>query len=358
MEATVLTRPETPAPARLSPESTRMFLEAGQASAVAATQLTANARKIEALAERLRANPPRVVVTIARGSSDHAATFARYLIETKAGVLTSSAGLSVSSVYDASPNLEGAVVLAISQSGKSPDLLAAVKAAKAAGAYAVALVNVVDSPLAELADEVIPLHAGPELSVAATKSYIAALVAITQLIAAWTQDEELTKALATLPTALAEAWALDWSPAVERLKLARNLYVLGRGVGFGVALEAALKFKETCGLHAEAFSAAEVLHGPMALVKDGFPALVFAQNDESRASVDDMAQGLRERGADVLLAGAGATNAGALPALASHPVLEPILMIQSFYRMANALSVARGYDPDSPPHLNKVTETV
>nr|WP_295108562.1 SIS domain-containing protein [uncultured Caulobacter sp.] len=358
MEATVLTRPESPATARLSPESTRMFLEAGEAASVAATQLTANAHKIEALAERLRANPPRVVVTIARGSSDHAATFARYLIETKAGVLTSSAGLSVSSVYDASPNLEGALVLAISQSGKSPDLLASVKAAKAAGAYAVALVNVTDSPLAQLADEVIPLHAGPELSVAATKSYIAALVAITQLIAAWTQDDALTSALSSLPKALAEAWTQDWSPAVESLKLVRNLYVLGRGVGFGVALEAALKFKETCGLHAEAFSAAEVLHGPMALVKDGFPALVFAQNDESRASVDDMAKGLRARGATVLMAAPGETGEGVLPTVSAHPVLEPILMIQSFYRMANALSVARGYNPDSPPHLNKVTETV
>jgi len=342
----------------LSAESTRMFLEAGEAGSVAAAQLAANAGKIAALAERLRANPPRVVVTIARGSSDHAATFARYLIETRAGVLTSSAGLSVSSVYDASPNLEGALVLAISQSGKSPDLLAAVKAAKAAGGYAVALVNVADSPLAQLADAVIPLHAGPELSVAATKSYIAALVAITQLIAAWTEDAALTAALSSLPQALAEAWALDWTPAVERLKLARNLYVLGRGVGFAVALEAALKFKETCGLHAEAFSAAEVLHGPMALVKDGFPALVFAQNDESRASVDDMARGLAERGADVLLAAPGETGVATLPTVSAHPVLEPILMIQSFYRMANALSVARGYDPDSPPHLNKVTETV
>lgn len=339
-----------------------MFLEAGEAASVVAAQLAANARKIEALAERLRSNPPRVVVTCARGSSDHAATFARYLIETKAGVLTSSAGLSVSSVYEASPNLEGALVLAISQSGKSPDLLAAVTAAKAAGGYAVALVNVADSPLAQLADAVIPLHAGPELSVAATKSYIAALAAITQLIAAWTQDEDLTAALASLPTALAQAWALDWSAAVERLKLARNLYVLGRGVGFAVALEAALKFKETCGLHAEAFSAAEVLHGPMALVKDGFPTLVFAQNDESRASVEAMARDLAERGADVLLAAPvePGKNAlpDALPTVANHPVLEPILMIQSFYRMANALSVARGYDPDSPPHLNKVTETV
>lgn len=363
MEATVLTRPETPAPAGASPlarapESTRMFQEAGQAATVAAVQLTANRDKILALAARLRANPPRVVVTCARGSSDHAATFARYLIETKAGVLTSSAGLSVSSVYDASPNLEGALYLAISQSGKSPDLLAAVRAAKAAGAYAVALVNVVDSPLAALADEVIPLHAGPELSVAATKSYIAALVAVTQLIAAWTEDAELTTALEGLPAMLARAWDLDWSPAVERLTPARNLYVLGRGVGFGVALEAALKFKETCGLHAEAFSAAEVLHGPMALVKDGFPVLVFAQNDESRASVDAMAAGLRARGAEVLIAGGDSAAPGVLPTLSSHPVLEPILMIQSFYRMANALSVARGYDPDSPPHLNKVTETV
>ncbi|AZS19797.1 MULTISPECIES: SIS domain-containing protein [unclassified Caulobacter] len=358
MEATALTRPETPAPTGLSPESTRMFHEAGEAASVAARQLTANRARIEVLAQRLRAKPPRVVVTCARGSSDHAATFARYLIETRAGVLTSSAGLSVSSVYDASPNLDGALVLAISQSGKSPDLLAAVRSAKAAGAYAVALVNVEDSPLAELADAVIPLHAGPELSVAATKSYIAALVAVTQLIAAWTADAELASALDGLPRQLAEAWALDWSVAVERLQTACNLYVLGRGVGFGVALEAALKFKETCGLHAEAFSAAEVLHGPMALVKDGFPALVFAQNDESRASVDAMAADLRARGAEVLLAGSGEPSAGVLPALSSHPVLEPILMIQSFYRMANALSVARGYNPDSPPHLNKVTETV
>ncbi|UAL13001.1 SIS domain-containing protein [Caulobacter segnis] len=340
-----------------------MFLEAGEASSVAAALLAANAERVAALAARLRETPPRVVVTCARGSSDHAATFARYLIETRAGVLTSSAGLSVSSVYDASPNLEGALVLAISQSGKSPDLLAAVKAAKAAGGYAVALVNVGDSPLAQLADAVIPLHAGPELSVAATKSYIAALVAITQLIAAWTEDEALEAALETLPALLAQAWRLDWSPAVERLTSASNLYVLGRGVGFAVALEAALKFKETCGLHAEAFSAAEVLHGPMALVKDGFPALVFAQNDESRASVDAMAKGLSERGADVLLAapkGMEGDEAGVptLPTVSAHPVLEPILMIQSFYRMANALSVARGYDPDSPPHLNKVTETV
>jgi glucosamine--fructose-6-phosphate aminotransferase (isomerizing) len=335
-----------------------MFLEAGQASEVVATQLGANAARAARIAERLRAHPPRAVVTCARGSSDHAATFAKYLIETRTGVLTSSAALSVSSVYAAQQDLGDVLYLAISQSGKSPDLLSAVQAAKAAGAFTIALVNDVNSPLAALADEVLPLHAGPELSVAATKSYIAALAAIAQLVAAWTQDDALTAGLSALPALLSQTWILDWTPAVERLKLARNLYVLGRGVGFGVAQEAALKFKETCGLHAEAFSAAEVLHGPMALVKEGFPVLVFAQNDESRDSVDAMAKGLAERGAEVMLAGAGEVGAGVLPALSAHPVIEPILMIQSFYRMANALSVARGYDPDSPPHLNKVTETV
>jgi glucosamine--fructose-6-phosphate aminotransferase (isomerizing) len=163
-----------------------MFLEAGQASQVVAAQLGANAARAAKIAERLRANPPRAVVTCARGSSDHAATFAKYLVETRTGVLTSSAALSVSSVYAAQQDLGDVLYLAISQSGKSPDLLAAVQAAKAAGAFVIALVNDTASPLAALADEVLPLHAGPELSVAATKSYIAALAAIAQLVAAWT----------------------------------------------------------------------------------------------------------------------------------------------------------------------------
>ncbi len=246
--------------------------------------------------------------------------------------------------------------LAISQSGKSPDLLAAVEAAKQAGALVVALVNDEASPLAALADHVLPMHAGPELSVAATKSYIAALTGIAQLVAAWSQDEALEKALEDLPATLREAWPLDWSPVAERLKTATNLYVLGRGVGFGIAQEAALKFKETCGLHAEAFSAAEVLHGPMALVQKGFPVLIFAQADQSQASVLDLAQELLARGVDVMLA--GDHGPGALPAVRAHPNLEPIARIQSFYRMANTLSILRGHDPDKPPHLNKVTETI
>jgi glucosamine--fructose-6-phosphate aminotransferase (isomerizing) len=335
-----------------------MWREAAQASAVVAEQLRDNRQAVARIAARLIAQPPRAVVTCARGSSDHAATYAKYLIETRIGVITASAAPSTSSIYAAPAQLDGALYIAISQSGKSPDLLASVEAAKAAGAFTLALVNDTASPLAAMVDEVLPLRAGPELSVAATKSYIAALAAIAQLVAAWSQDDTFNTALDTLPAALAQAWDQDWSAALAPLTAARNLYVIGRGVGFGVAQEAALKFKETCGLHAEAFSAAEVLHGPMALVKDGFPCFVFAQRDEAWDSVLAMAEGLSARGAQVMLAGAGASGAGALPAIASHPALEPILLIQSFYRLANAVSIARGYDPDAPPHLNKVTETV
>jgi len=336
------------------PESTRMFQEAAEAPAVVARLMAANRDAARELGAQLRAESPKAVVTCARGSSDHAATYAKYLIETGTGVLTSSAALSVSSVYAAEPRLEGALAIAISQSGKSPDLLAAVEAAKQGGALVVALVNDEASPLATMADRLLPLHAGPEVSVAATKSYIAALAGLAQLVAAWTEDEALEAALERLPDALSQAWALDWSPAAERLKAARNLYVLGRGVGFGAAQEAALKFKETCGLHAEAFSAAEVLHGPMALVKPGFPVLIFAQEDQTQESVAELARDLAERGAEVMMAGAD----GDLPTIASHPALEPILRIQGFYRMANALSILRGHNPDRPPHLNKVTETV
>jgi glucosamine--fructose-6-phosphate aminotransferase (isomerizing) len=335
-----------------------MYREAAQAPQAVREQLQATAARVARLTARLRQRPPRAVVTCARGSSDHAATFARYLIETRLGLLTSSAAPSVSSVYAARPDLAGAMVLAISQSGASPDLLSAVSSARAAGAHIVALVNAEDSPLAQLADDLIPLCAGTERSVAATKSYIASLAAIVHLVASWSRDAQLEAALQQAPELLERAWQLDWSAAVTRLTPANNLYVIGRGLGLGVAQEAALKLKETCGLHAEAVSAAELRHGPMALVHAGFPLLIFTQNDESRSGVTQLAAELAAQGADVLLAGADAARATILPTEGAHPVIEPLLFAQSFYRMANALSLARGGDPDRPPHLHKVTETL
>ena len=340
------------------PASTRMYSESAQAPAVVRAQLAANAERVARLAERLRQAPPRAVVTCARGSSDHAATFARYLIETHLGVLTSSAAPSVSSVYELTPDLEGAVMIAISQSGASPDLLATVSRARTNGARIVAMVNAETSPLAQLADDLIPLGAGAELSVAATKSYIASLAAIVHLVASWAGDEALAAALANAPDALARAFELDWSAAIARLTGANSLYVIGRGLGLGIAQEAALKFKETCGVHAEALSAAELRHGPMALVRAHFPLLIFTQNDESRAGVLQLARELTVQGAAVLIAGAEVAQATVLPTEPAHPVIEPLLFALSFYRLVNALSLARGRDPDRPPNLSKVTETL
>ena len=312
---------------------TSMFSEAREGPDVVERQFKANVNLMASLAVRLRALSPRAVVTAARGSSDNAATYAKYLIETRLGILTSSAAPSVSSVYSAPAHLRDTAYIAISQSGKSPDILAAVDSARRAGAFTVGLVNVADSPLACRVDVCIPLHAGPEKSVAATKSYIATAAAIVQLVAAW-------------------------SEAIATLKGARDLYVVGRGIGFGGAQEAALKFKETCGLHAEAFSAAEVQHGPMALAQNGFPVFVMSQNDETRPGIRALVKTLIDSRAAVMLTGFEESGVLNLPAVETHPALQPILFLQSFYRLAEALSRARGMNPDFPPHLNKITETL
>ncbi|MGE4459675.1 MAG: SIS domain-containing protein [Stenotrophomonas sp.] len=338
-----------------SETETLMFNEAASSASVIAAQFARNHERVRALAADLRQNPPPFVVTCARGSSDHAATYAKYLFETRLGLVTASASPSVGSVYEARQQLQGALYLVISQSGKSPDLLRNAEAAKAAGARVVALVNVEDSPLAQLADTVIPLGAGAERSVAATKSYLASLAAILQLCAYWRDDPTLIAALDALPAALTLAWQCDWSALTEGLVDAHNLFVVGRGPGLAAAQEAALKFKETCGLHAEGYSSAEVKHGPMALVGRDFPVLAFAQPDETGAGTRALADEFAARGARVWLAGEG----GDLPvAAAPHPLCAPLLTVQSFYRAINALALRRGHNPDLPPHLNKVTETV
>ena len=289
----------------------------------------------------------------ARGSSDHAATYAKYLFETRAGVLVASAAPSIASVYGARQDLRDCLFLAISQSGRSPDLLSTLAAARQAGALGVALVNDEDSPLARAADHVLPLCAGEEKSVAATKSYIASLAALAHLAAEWTADEGMSRALARAPDDLERAWQLDWQPALDILRPANHLYVIARGMGLGVAQEAALKCKETCGLHAESFSAAEVRHGPQALLEENFPALLFAQGDETREGIEALARDLIARGVNVLIAGAELPGALALAAIASHPAIEPMLMAQSFYRLANALALARGARSRPPPALEQ-----
>lgn len=338
---------------------TLMRQEARESGAVVGRQRIENRSIMSELGALLRAEPPRVVITCGRGSSDHAASFAKYAIETRARVLVASHAPSSSSLFEtAFLGLEGALFLAISQSGKSPDILASMRAARAAGAKVVAMVNDTDSPAADLADMVIPLHAGPERSVAATKSYIGALMAITHLVAEWTQDRALDDALAGAEEQLGRAFEHDWSAASEVFEHAQNLFVIGRGLTFGVAHEAALKLKETSALHAEAFSAAEVRHGPMAIVGRDFPVLMLQPEDPTKTSFPQLCDDFVARGAKVFAAGdrlSGATNLPTTPGL--HPLIAPACQITSFYAFAEKLALARGRNPDDPPWLKKVTET-
>jgi glucosamine--fructose-6-phosphate aminotransferase (isomerizing) len=335
-----------------------MFAEAASASDAVRAQLRHDAAAIAAIGAQLRRLAPRAVITCARGSSDHAATYAKYLIETRAGVLTASAAPSVSSVYGVSQDLRGCLFIALSQSGRSPDLLAAVAAAKAAGATILALCNSPGAPLIAAADLVIELRAGVETSVAATKSFLATLAALIRLVAAWRQDAELESSLDALPAQMDRSWALDWSAALAPLESAAHLYVVGRGLGLGAAQETALKCKETCGLHAEAFSSAELRHGPYALLGEGFPALLLAQPDATQPGVAALGAELARRGVPVVIAGAHSDGAVMLPTVPAIAEIAPLLLVQSAYRLIAALALRRGFDPDHPPHLRKITETM
>lgn len=332
--------------------------EAAEAAAIAAGQFTTNAEIIARLAERLRRKPPAFVVTCARGSSDHAATYGKYLIERTLGLPVASLGPSLASVYGGQLDLSGALFIAVSQSGRSPDALRLTEAAKRGGALVVGFVNDEASPLAGLVDVLVPLHAGPEHSVAATKSFLATCIAFLHLVSVWSEDPALLSALERAPSLLTKAGACDWSTPLAALQRASSLYVISRGLGLGIAQEMALKFKETCRIHAEAFSAAEVLHGPLALVGPGFPALVLDPSDEGSESTRSVAAAFAGLGAPVAYAGDGATTAVTLPMPPCVPAaLTPLVQVRAFYGGIAALAAARGLDPDRPPHLRKVTQT-
>lgn len=335
-----------------------MAQETAQAPAAVQRMLAENNVACLELTQHLKTVPPLLIITCARGSSDHAATYAKYLIETRLGIPVVSAALSVSTLYRSPLVMRGALFLTISQSGQSPDLVASAVLAKQAGAFIVALVNVTDSPLADVADVILPLHGGAEYSIAATKSFICSLASILQIVTLWQGNSDLINALQALPAHLHNAQQLDWSIAAHPLADADNLFVVGRGLGLGIAQEAALKLKETACLHAEAFSAAEIQHGPMALVGRGFPVLMFSQQDETEKSVISLATTFSSRSEQIFLTGEKAGSATSLPTLTNlDPAHAPITQIQSFYGLAEKVSRLRGFNPDQPPYLKKTTQT-
>lgn len=324
--------------------------------------LQAAAGPSRAAAEKLKALNPQVVTTIARGSSDHAATYLKYAIELSTGIPVSSMAPSVSSIYGVRMKLAGSATLAISQSGQSPDIVAMAETARASGSVVIAITNAEGSALAKAGEHHIDIDAGPEHSVAATKTFVASIVAGLMLLGHWREDRALLAALEKLPEECAEALRCDWTALAEdicaRRDDRRSLYVIGRGPSLAIAQECALKFKETCQLHAEAYSAAEIMHGPVSIAGQGFPVLALAARDAAEMSVVEVANQLARRQVDLFLTSDLQSAARKLPfAKGGHKLTDPLVLVVSFYVFIEQLAGRLGLDPDKPPHLRKVTET-
>lgn len=335
-----------------------MLREAREAPAVIRRQLRENAEVTRALGARLRERPPPYGVTVARGSSDHACTVLKYALETALARPVASLGPSVHTLYGARLDLRGALMIAVSQSGASPDVVETVTMARRGGALTVALVNVEESDLAQAAELVLPLRCGEERAVAATKSFLASLTALLPVLAYLTGDAALRRTLEGLPDVLERVLALEGQARdlAERYRFAERLIVLARGHHYGVAREAALKLKETCGLHAEASSAAEFSHGPKRLLAEGVPLLGFTSVDAAGEATAAAYADLLATGADLRTLGPAAGSA-LTTRPTGHPLTDPVASALAAYLFAAGLAAHRGMDPDSPPLLSKVTRT-
>jgi len=336
--------------------------EAAEAPALAARQFDRLRQQLPELIDRIDRLAPVLLATIARGSSDHATAYAGYLVALRLGLPAASLPPSLASVYRRTLRLERAIALAISQSGASPDLCAAAERAKAGGAFALGLVNESGSALGRAVDVEVAIGAGVERAVAATKSFVLSMTAVTHLVAEWARDAALLGALHDLPDALGRCDSVDWSAAMRALSEHDDVFVIGRGPSLPVAHELALKLKEVCGMHAEALSAAELLHGPISIASPALAAMVLAGDEATRETVNAAVAHLRAAGAPVVILGT-ARNAPAhgadvvvIPA-APDPVLQPVVAAQAAYAFFAQLARARGRDPDSPPQLQKITRT-
>lgn len=335
---------------------THMAAEIAECPAAAARLLAQGTSAIAAIAETLRERSFPFVVVCGRGSSGHAGVALRYLIETQLGYAVSASAPSLTTSYQQPLSVNGALFVVISQSGRSPDLIAATNAAREGGALTLAIVNAETSPVAHAADLVLPISAGPENAVAATKTVVNSLAASIALVAHWAEEPALWDAVLRLPSRLEAGLRLDWSPWTDSLSDAPATFVTGRGHGFGPTREIALKLAETLGLPALAYSAAELRHGPRAAVTGATPILALRQQDEVAASIDSLVGDLRTHGIVTHTCGG---PYGTLPWIGDdHPACDPVVMLVPAYKAIEHEALRRGRNPDAPPSLTKITETL
>ncbi|MGC2070165.1 MAG: SIS domain-containing protein [Pseudolabrys sp.] len=322
----------------------------------AAERLLARTDAVKAIVARVEQTRPRIVVFCGRGSSGHVGVYLRYLFEARLGLLASAAAPSVVTAYRRPPEMRGALFVVVSQSGRSPDLVNATQVARKHGALTLAIVNDQDSPTAAASELVLPIGAGAEHSVAATKTVVLSMIAGAQLVAALARDDDLVAGLGQLPLRLSRALDCDWSAWADSAARAAAAFVVGRGYGLGCVREIALKVAEILRVPTLGHSAAELRHGPRASITPSTPVLVLRQNDEAATAIDDLVKDLNDANETLFVAGG---PAGTLPWIGDgHPVYDPVLMLVPAYRAIEAVARRRGFDPDNPPHLSKVTKTL
>ncbi len=320
---------------------------------------------VEEAAARIRAAAPRLVVMAARGSSDNAARYGQYLFGVFHRWVVALAAPSLITLYRHAPDVRSALVVGISQSGHSPDIVAVVEEARHQGALTLAVTNDPASPLAQAADLVVPLLAGEERAVAATKTYTAQLMVLAMLSAALRNDEQAWEELSQVPAVVEACLTRNRGLAATAQTFAgtEHLVVVGRGFQYATAFEIALKVTEVCGIVASAYSSADFRHGPIALVRPGFPVFVVATSGAVLADVVDLVDTLRERGAELLIV----SDDQALLERAAVPMplppgvpewLAPLVAVVPGQLWTLALAEARGLDPDHPRGLTKVTRTL
>lgn len=339
--------------------ATLMAQEINEIPDVLARQIEEGLDLYREAGRRAAASNPRGFVTCARGTSDHAATFLKYVIETRTGLPVASIGPSIASIYNTKLRLEGFVSIAISQSGGSPDIAALQEAARQGGAYTIAMLNEIASPVGNGAETLLPILAGPERCVAATKSFVSSLFAILGFVAGFTGDSRLDVNLREFPDCARRALECDWSPAKLALARAASVFMVGRGPNLAISAEAALKLKETCRIHAEVFSAAEMLHGPIILADRKFAAFLFDPEDQSQTSVDEAGAAMQNKGASIFSISSKKKTGNLLlvPAV-DNQLLLPLVQIIAFYKFAEILARDLGENADSPDGLSKVTATI
>lgn len=326
--------------------------------------VAAETNNVEALVRQVKARGVEQIVFAARGTSDNAAAFGKYLFEYKNGIPVSLAAMSIVTLYQARVKLHKALVIGISQSGQAADVCEYLEWSKKQGALTVSITNEAGSRITKVSDFTILCHAGKERSVAATKTYTSSLAALYLISSSLSGDGSLKDTLLSGAESIRQVLTLESSikDRAQRYRYMDECFVLARGLNHATAYEAALKMSETCRLGANPYSAADFLHGPIAAVGAGTPCFLYAPDGKAYATVLDVAEKLRSKGAELIVAAHNreilklATTAFSVE-VEVEEIVSPLVYIVIGQLFAYHLAITKGYDPDRPEGLSKVTLT-